>query len=208
MLVPQSRAKHGTRKFSSPHVTGRECLSGGWPRLDRRDAPECGPHAVFRGFAHGSSNSGHPTVIFRTTGECATETRSVSEGPRVDSGGIVTCGESGVPRSRFGFPENRSRSAVRFRRTSLCILRRSRANALLSIQFFLNPSGPLPGLDHYGTGLCRQSECQEGLSKSRAAHRDSDEGSFPGSGPESNGTRFGAAGDRAALQPETTTHLR
>jgi hypothetical protein len=33
------------------------------------------------------------------------ETRSVSEGPRVVSGEIVTCGERGVRRSRFGFPK-------------------------------------------------------------------------------------------------------
>jgi hypothetical protein len=33
------------------------------------------------------------------------ETRSVSEGPRVDSGENVTCGECEVPRSRFGFPK-------------------------------------------------------------------------------------------------------
>ncbi len=31
--------------------------------------------------------------------------KSVSEGPRVDSGEFVTCGESAVPRSRFGFPK-------------------------------------------------------------------------------------------------------
>jgi hypothetical protein len=33
-------------------------------------------------------------------------TRSVSEGPSVDSAEIVTCGEREVPRLRFGLPKN------------------------------------------------------------------------------------------------------
>jgi hypothetical protein len=44
-------------------------------------------------------------VIFRTTTEFSTETRSVSEGPSVDSGEIATVEESGVPRSPDGFPK-------------------------------------------------------------------------------------------------------
>jgi hypothetical protein len=54
---------------------------------------------------------GRETVIFRTTGEFSMVTRSVNEGPSVVSGEIVTCGERGVPRSRFGFPKTHSHSA-------------------------------------------------------------------------------------------------
>jgi hypothetical protein len=38
-------------------------------------------------------------------------TRSVSEGPSMDSRETVNCGERGVPRSRFGLPKTHSLSA-------------------------------------------------------------------------------------------------
>lgn len=58
-------------------------------------------------------------VTFSDNLEFSTEPRSVSEGPSVDSGEIVTIAESGVPHPRIGFPKNsqpRSGISSEFRR--------------------------------------------------------------------------------------------